>query len=258
MQESKNIYFVSDAHLGAPDHKNSLKRERKLVDWLEQIAPNAGAIFLLGDIFDFWFEYKHVVPRGYTRLLGAIARITDQGIPVHFFAGNHDLWIKDYFTKESGMHIHHQPLEMEVNNKKFYIAHGDGLGKGDTGYKLLKMIFTCKLCQWLFARLHPNFAIGIARYFSSQSRLASNNEEHFEGEDNEFLILHAKELLKHRHIDYFIFGHRHLPLKVNIGEQSFYINLGEWFNQFTYGVFDGTEFHLQYFDKTGDPAVNNS
>ncbi|MCF8218994.1 MAG: UDP-2,3-diacylglucosamine diphosphatase [Bacteroidales bacterium] len=256
MQESNNIYFLSDAHLGAPDHKSSLARERKLVDWLEQIAPDAKAIFLLGDIFDFWFEYKHVVPRGYTRLLGTIARITDQGIPVHFFAGNHDLWIKDYFEKESGMQLHHQPFEFEFKNKRFYIAHGDGLGKGDTGYKLLKKVFTCKLCQWLFARLHPNFAVGIARYFSRRSRVATNDDEVFSGEENEFLVLHAKELLKQKHIDYFVFGHRHLPLKIKLSKGSMYFNLGEWFNQFTYGVFDGEKLQLKYYNKTGDPAVN--
>ena len=254
MQTTKNIYFLSDAHLGVPDHVSSLKRERKLVDWLEQVSPHAEAIYLVGDIFDFWFEYKHVIPRGFTRLLGTIARITDQGIPIHFFAGNHDLWIQDYFEKESGMHLHHQPLEIEYNNQKFYIAHGDGLGKGDEGYKMLKKIFTCKLCQWLFARLHPNFAIGIARYFSRRSRVANNDDEHFTGEENEFLILHAKEILKKRHFDYFIFGHRHIPLEIKLSEESTYFNLGEWFNKFTYGVFDGENFQLKYFDNQENPA----
>lgn len=258
MSESKNIYFLSDAHLGVPDHESSLDRERKLVRWLEQVAPNARAIFLLGDIFDFWFEYKHVVPRGHVRLLGTLAHLTDQDIPVHFFPGNHDLWVNDYFSKEVGMQIHHHPLRASFCGKSFFIAHGDGLGKGDQGYKFLKKIFTCRLCQWLFARLHPNFAVGLARHLSRRSRINNLSEDDkFLGEEREYLIGYAKDILQKEHYDYFVFGHRHLPLKIKLSQQSTYYNLGEWFNRFTYGVFDGQEFRLEYFEKNGNPVLDD-
>lgn len=254
MTENQNIYFLSDAHLGVPDHASSLKREKKLVAWLEMVEKDAAEIYLLGDIFDFWFEYKHVVPRGFVRLFGTIARITDNGIPVHFFTGNHDLWVKDYFSREMGMQLHHNPIELTLADKRFYIGHGDGLGKGDKGYKLLKKLFTCKLCQWLFSRLHPNFAVGLARYFSRRSRVAHvEDDEQFLGND-EFLYAYAKELLEKKHYDYFVFGHRHLPLHITLSDTSAYFNLGEWFKRFTYGVFDGHEFQLKYFEKEGSPA----
>ncbi|MFO8086775.1 MAG: UDP-2,3-diacylglucosamine diphosphatase [Bacteroidales bacterium] len=248
-EEKSHIYFLSDAHLGVPDHSSSLLRERKLVQWLHQIKPTAKAIYFLGDIFDFWFEYKHVVPKGHVRLFGTIAQFTDEGIPVHFFPGNHDLWVKDYFTTEMGMQIHPAPMRAQFCGHTFYIAHGDGLGQGDRNYKLLKKVFTCPLCQWLFARLHPNFAVGLARYLSRRSRMASRDEEAtFLGEDKEFLIAYAKEILKTEHFDYFVFGHRHLPLEIPLNEHSTYYNLGEWFNRFTYGVFDGENFELRTFE----------
>lgn len=248
MAKTKNIYFLSDAHLGVPDHASSLARERKLVDWLQNVSKDAEAIYLLGDIFDFWFEYKQVVPRGFVRLFGTIARLTDQGLPVYFFPGNHDLWVGDYFEKEMGMKVYHDPLITEYNGKKFYIAHGDGLGKGDYGYKMLKKIFKCRLCQWIFARLHPNFAIGIARYFSRKSRVANgDSDERFLGEEKEYLIGYAKEILAKEHFDYFIFGHRHLPLEIKVNENSTYFNLGEWFKRFTYGVFNGETMQIRSF-----------
>ncbi|MFO8054069.1 MAG: UDP-2,3-diacylglucosamine diphosphatase [Bacteroidales bacterium] len=249
MAERQNIYFLSDAHLGVPDHAHSLEREKKLVQWLKQVAPSAKAIYLVGDIFDFWFEYKHVVPRGYVRLFGTIAGLTDNGLPVHFLPGNHDLWVRDYFHKEMGMQLHCGPISEEFNGKTFYIAHGDGLGNGDKGYKLLKKLFTCKLCRWLFAQLHPDLAIRIASSFSHQSRINNTmKDEVFSGENNECLVTYAKKILQTRHYDYFIFGHRHLPLEINLPGNSRFINLGEWYHRFTYGVFDGENFRLEYFD----------
>ncbi len=257
MSHQKYSYFISDAHLGVPSREASLEREKKLVKWLNQVAPQAQAIYLLGDIFDFWFEYRHVVPKGFVRLFGAIASITDQGTPVHFFTGNHDLWIKDYFQKELGMIVHHKGVSTQINGRKFFIHHGDGLGKGDYGYKFLKKVFCCKPCQWLFARLHPNFAIDLARLSSRRSRMAhAEDDEKFLGEDKEFLAQWAKQKLEETHYDFFVFGHRHLPLEIKIGENSTYYNLGEWFKRFTYGVYDGDTFKLQYFEKEGNPAVN--
>lgn len=248
MSKPKNTYFLSDAHLGIPDYHSSLKREKILVSWLEQVAPQAKAIYLLGDIFDFWFEYKKVVPKGYVRLMGAIAKITDQGTPVHFFPGNHDLWVKDYFSIELGMKIHPEPVVKEISGKRFFIAHGDGLGKGDKGYKLLKKIFTCKLCKWLFAQIHPDLATRIAGAFSKKSRMANaKNDEKYLGPDKEVLVQFAKKMLEKDQIDFFVFGHRHLPLEIELNQNTTLFNLGEWYNLFSYGVFDGNQFQIEYY-----------
>lgn len=249
MTSTKKIYFASDFHLGVPDFKNSLIREKKIVRWLEEIQQDAKEIYLVGDIFDFWFEYKTAVPRGFTRLLGTIARITDSGIPVHFFTGNHDMWTFDYLEKEVGVKIHRHPITIEYNEKVFYIGHGDGMGPGDNTYKLLKKVFSSKLCQWLFARIHPNLGIGIANFWSGKSRITNmKQKEEFEGEENERLLVFCKEYLKTHAINYFIFGHRHLPLDIKLHEHSKYVNLGEWVNYSTYAVFDGNNLSLEKFE----------
>ncbi len=246
----KKIYFASDQHLGAPNYEHSLTREKHFVKWLDTVKEDAQEIFLLGDLFDFWFEYKTAVPRGYVRILGKLAELTDSGIPITFFTGNHDMWMFDYFPKELGVTLHKDPIEYEVNGKRFFIGHGDGLGPGDHGYKFIKKVFRNPLCQWLFARLHPNFGIGLANYFSSKSRIANaDSDKKFLGEENEWLAIFAKEQLEKQHFDYFVFGHRHLPLDLKVGENSRYINLGEWVTDFTYGVFDGQNFELKEFGK---------
>lgn len=246
----KKIYFASDQHLGAPNYEHSLTREKHFVKWLDTVKTDAQEIFLLGDLFDFWFEYKTAVPRGYVRILGKLAELTDSGIPITFFTGNHDMWMFDYFPKELGVTLHKDPIEYEVNGKRFFIGHGDGLGPGDHGYKFIKKVFRNPLCQWLFARLHPNFGIGLANYFSSKSRIANaDSDKKFLGEENEWLAIFAKEQLEKQHFDYFVFGHRHLPLDLKVGENSRYINLGEWVTDFTYGVFDGQNFELKEFGK---------
>jgi UDP-2,3-diacylglucosamine hydrolase len=241
----KKIYFASDFHLGVPDYEKSLIREKKIVQWLNSIKKDAEELYLLGDVFDFWFEYKTVVPRGYVRLLGKLAEISDAGIPIYYFTGNHDMWTFDYLEKELKIKIYREPIQKEYNGKKFYIGHGDGLGPGDHGYKFIKKVFASPVSQWLFARLHPNFGIGIAEYFSKKSRIATGiSDEKFLGEEKEWLIIHSKELLERKHYDYLIFGHRHLPLDIKINESSRYINLGDWIKYFSYGVFDGEEFKL--------------
>lgn len=246
----KKIYFASDQHLGAPNHKESLKREKHFVKWLDTVKEDAHEIFLLGDLFDFWFEYKTAVPKGYVRVLGKIAEITDSGIPVTFFTGNHDMWMFDYLPQEIGITLYRDPIERQINGKTFLIGHGDGLGPGDHGYKFIKKVFRNPVCQWLFARLHPNFGIGLANYFSSKSRIANgDSDKHFLGEENEWLAIYAKEQLQKKHYDYFIFGHRHLPLDLKVGDNSRYINIGEWVSDFTYGVFDGHEMALEAFGK---------
>lgn len=245
----KKIYFASDFHLGVPSFESSLKREKTVCRWLDSIKHNAEAIYLVGDIFDFWYEYKYTVPKGTVRLLGKIAELTDAGIPVHFFVGNHDLWMKDYFEKELNVTIHHHAFETSFNNKRFYIGHGDGLGPGDRSYKFLRKIFASKTCQWLFSRLHPNLAFYIAKQSSKRKKvITGDSDEKFLGQENEWLFLFCRDYLKTHTIDYFVFGHRHLPLDLDVDGKARYINLGEWIQYNTYVVFDGTNLELKKFE----------
>jgi UDP-2,3-diacylglucosamine hydrolase len=246
--EGKKIFFASDFHLGVPTYEASLEREKRIVRWLESIRNEAHSIYLLGDIFDFWFEYKHAIPKGFIRLQGKLAELRDAGIPITFFTGNHDMWMFDYFEKELSIPIVRQPMSLIVGQHKFLIGHGDGLGPGDNYYKFMKRFFDSKLCQWLFARLHPNFGIGLAQIWSRRSRIGNQKlDEQFRGEAGEFLWVYCNEIEKQEHHDFYIFGHRHLPLDLKINESSRYINLGEWVHFTTYGVYDGKEMHLKTF-----------
>jgi UDP-2,3-diacylglucosamine hydrolase len=250
IQDGKKIYFLSDFHLGAPNESASLIREKRIVRFLDEIKTDAAEIFIVGDLFDFWFEYKNVVPKGYVRILGKLAELTDAGISVHFFVGNHDMWMKDYFQKELNIPVYFNPEIFEYNGKKFLVGHGDGQGPGDHGYKFLKKIFRNSLCQWLFGVLPPVIGLGLANYFSRKSREATDKaEESFLGEENEWLIIYSKEVLLKEQIDYFIFGHRHLPIDFKLNEQSRYINLGDWINHDSYAVFDGSHTALLYHQK---------
>ncbi|MBK8369579.1 MAG: UDP-2,3-diacylglucosamine diphosphatase [Bacteroidetes bacterium] len=249
MQPGKKIYFASDFHLGVPTFELSLAREKKIVRWLDSIKHDAEEIYLVGDIFDFWWEYKYTIPKGQTRLLGKIAELTDGGIPVHFFTGNHDLWMKDYFIQELGVTVNHDPIKKIYNNKSFLIGHGDGLGPGDGWYKFLKKCFKNPFLIWCFKTLHPNFGFWIARRSSKRSRITTgDSDKHFLGDDNEWLMTYCKEQLKKEHTDFFIFGHRHLPLDLKASETSRYINLGEWINYCSYAVFDGNNVELKTFE----------
>lgn len=245
MSTGKRIYFASDFHLGAPSPGESLAREKQVVAWLNACRSDAAEIFLVGDVFDFWFEYRHAVPRGYTRLLGAISSLTDDGIPVHWFTGNHDMWIFDYLPSECGITLHRAPVMREWGGKTFMIGHGDGLGPGDHGYKFIKKVFASRVCQWLFARLHPNFGIALANALSRRSRHTTGDRDQvYHGEEGEWLVSYCREVLKQQHVDYFIFGHRHLALEVHLNARSVYYNLGDWLKSPTYGVFDGETFRL--------------
>jgi UDP-2,3-diacylglucosamine hydrolase len=245
---NKKIYFLSDFHLGAPDAASSLQREKHVVRFLDEIKKDAAEIFLVGDMFDFWYEYRSVVPKGYTRLLGKLAELTDAGIPTHFFVGNHDMWMKDYFKKELNIPIYFEPKEFERNGKRFLIGHGDGLGPGDKGYKFLKRIFRNPVCQWLFGILPPVFGMGLANYLSRRSRAQTGaSEEIFLGEDKEWLIMYCKEVLKEKKLDFFVFGHRHLAIDYRLNDNSRYINLGDWIHYYTYAVFDGDNLQLRSF-----------
>jgi UDP-2,3-diacylglucosamine hydrolase len=241
----KKIYFLSDFHLGAPNELESRKREDRLVRFLNHAKQDAAAFFIVGDIFDFWFEYKTVVPKGFVRTLGCLAQISDAGIPIHIFTGNHDLWMNDYLTKELNAKVYFEPHPFILGNKQFYIGHGDGLGPGDYGYKRLKKIFTNPFCQWLFRWIHPDAGIRLANYFSAKSRAKTGtSDEVFLGEDKEWLIIYTKEKAKEMDVDYFVFGHRHFAIDFAINERSHYINLGDWIRLNTYGVFDGETMQL--------------
>ncbi|WP_228384193.1 UDP-2,3-diacylglucosamine diphosphatase [Sphingobacteruim zhuxiongii] len=248
MSSRDKIYFASDFHLGSYPKEASVLREQKIISWLDAIKVDAKELYLVGDVFDFWFEYKTVVPRGYIRFLGKLAELADLGVKIKLFKGNHDMWMFGYFKDELGAEIISNELEVTYNNKKFYIHHGDGLGPGDRKYKFLKKIFRSSFCQWLFARLHPNLGIGIAQQWSKHSRISNNEDEHFLGEENEWLIVYAKELLAKEHFDYMIFGHRHLPYDVNLSNNSRIVNLGEWINFHTYAVWDGNELELKKWE----------
>ncbi len=249
MQPGKKIYFASDFHLGVPTLELSLVREKKIVRWLDSIKDTAQEIYLVGDIFDFWWEYKYTIPKGQTRLLGKIAELTDSGIPVNFFTGNHDLWMNDYFVSELGVSVYKEPIKRVYNGKSFFIGHGDGLGPGDAWYKFLKKCFTNKFLIWCFNRLHPNLGFYIARRSSKRSRIITgDSDKEFLGNENEWLLIFCKEELKKQHTDYFIFGHRHLPLNIAASETSRYINLGEWINYCSYAEFDGKTVELKAFE----------
>ncbi len=246
----KKIYFLSDFHLGAPNEQQSRVREDRLVRFLQEAQKDAAAIFIVGDIFDFWFEYKTVVPKGFVRLLGCLANIADAGVSLHIFTGNHDLWMEDYLTKELNATVYSEPQKFTIAGKDFLIGHGDGLGPGDFGYKRLKRIFTNPLCKWLFRWLHPDLGIQLANYFSGKSRAKTGSaDEVFLGEDKEWLILYCKQKAAEMKVDYFVFGHRHFAIDFPINEHTRYINLGDWIRLNTYGVFDGERVQLLTWEK---------
>lgn len=247
--KGKKIYFASDNHLGAPTKEASYPREKKFVAWLDEIKGDAAAIFLLGDLFDFWFEYKTVIPKGFTRTLGKLAEISDSGIPIYYFVGNHDLWMDGYFEEELNIPVFHQPKEFIFNDRLFFIGHGDGLGPHDKGYKRMKKIFTNPFFKWCFRWLHPDWGVRIAQYMSVKNKLISGDEDaKFLGEDNEWLVQYCKRKLGEKHRDYFVFGHRHLPMEIKLNENATYFNLGDWIGFYTYGVFDGETFELKTYN----------
>lgn len=247
MSNKTRIYFLSDFHLGAPDPASSLEREKKIVAFLSEISKDAAEIFILGDLFDFWFEYRKVVPKGFVRILGKLASIADSGIPIHFFTGNHDMWMKNYFQKEMNITVYHTPTAFELQNKKLLIGHGDGLGPGDHGYKFLKKIFRNSLAQWCFSIIPPVIGMGLANYFSRKSRAKTGKkDEIFESEEKEWLVAYSKEILLAKHYDYFVFGHRHLPLNVKLAPDSVYVNLGDWITHYSYAVMEDGVLTLQY------------
>ncbi len=247
----KKIYFASDNHLGAPTQTQSFPREKKFVAWLETVKTDAAAIFLLGDLFDFWFEYKTVVPKGFTRTLGKLAELTDAGIPIYYFVGNHDLWMNGYFEEELNIPVYHKPQLFQLNDTIVLMGHGDGLGPGDKGFKRMKKVFVHPLSKWLFKWLHPDLGVRLGQYLSVKNKLISGDEDIiFKGAENEWLVQYCKRKLSQQHYDYFIFGHRHLPLTIALENNATYINLGDWIGHYTYAIFDGTTIKLNTFETT--------
>ena len=244
----KKYYFASDFHLGVDAGLSSAEREKKIIRWLNSIQDHAAHIYLVGDIFDFWFEYRSVVPKGFVRLLGKLAELTDNGVPVTIFTGNHDMWMFSYLPDEIGVQVHKAPAKIRLNGKTFLIGHGDGLGPGDKRYKMLKRIFSNPVCQWLFAHIPPAIGMAIAHRWSQSSRLASMDYV-WHGAHGERLIQYANQHPELDKIDYFVFGHRHLPIDFTLKNgRSRYINLGEWLHQCSYAVFDGQDISLHFFE----------
>lgn len=247
MKEKGKIYFVSDVHLGAPAFKNNRQREMRFARWLDSINEDVEELYLMGDIFDFWWEYKKVVPRGFTRILGRIANLTDRGIPVYFFPGNHDLWVFDYLPTELGVTVQREEIIKEIGGKKFFLAHGDGLDVEDVGYNRLKKIFTNKTLQWWYSRLHPNFALNIAHKWSGSSRTSKLKREEVFDISKDGIYKFAQSYSKQESIDYFIFGHRHQMANVPLTDSANFVLLGDWITNFSYGVFDGEKFELKKY-----------
>lgn len=248
-----SIFFISDFHLGVPNREESAKREARIIEFLNQVEDQMDELFLMGDVFDFWFEYKHVVPKGFTRLFGKLAALSDKGVPIHFFKGNHDMWTFGYLTEELGINVYDDDIRLERQGKKLYLGHGDGKGPGDKGYKFMKSFFRSKFCQWLFARIHPNLGMGIANSWSRKSRIANmDKDERFFG-DEEALLIHAKQEYAKQQDDYYIFGHRHLPLDLKVEGQARYVNLGDWVFYNSYAELRNGELSLKYF-KSGNEA----
>ncbi|HLF34652.1 MAG TPA: UDP-2,3-diacylglucosamine diphosphatase [Cyclobacteriaceae bacterium] len=246
--ENKRVYFASDFHLGSPSHSVSLEREKKVVRWLNSIMHDAHSLFILGDIFDFWFEYGHTIPKGYARLMGCLAGLRDAGIGIYFFTGNHDMWMQDYFPKEFGIRVFRKPATVEINGTRFLLGHGDGLGPGDFKYKVLKKIFENKICQWAFRCIHPDLGIPLANFLSRNSRDVNLKKDlEFLG-DKEWILQFCREAELKDHHDIYMFGHRHMPLDININENSRYINLGDWMNHFTYAVTESKKTYIVKFD----------
>ncbi len=245
--EHKKVYFASDQHLGLPTRKDSFPRERKFVRWLDSIKQDAEALFLLGDLFDFWFEYTQVVPKGFVRVLGKLAELSDSGIPIYFFVGNHDMWMKNYFEEELNITVYFEPQVFQINKQLFFIGHGDGLGPHDKGYKRMKKVFEFPVFKWFYRWLHPDLGLRLGQYLSVKNKMISGNEDvQFLG-DQEWLVLYAKRKLETQHYDYFIFGHRHLPLEIELNSKSMYINTGDWVNFFTYVIINDKGVQLLEF-----------
>lgn len=241
LQAGKKIYFASDFHFGIPDHQSSRQREKKICSWLSDIASDAQYIFLLGDIFDSWMEYKRVVPKGYTRFLGKLAELADAGIGLVIFTGNHDLWMHGYFEEQFNAQVFRKPQTFKVNDAIFHLAHGDGLSDQEKKYRFMKSVLHHPISQFLYRQLHPDLGLRLADFFSRLGPKHKYQDLAMKSDEKEYQLIYAKEKLAQSHYDYFIFGHRHIPLMLKLNDSSTFINLGDWLSYDTFAVFDGRE-----------------
>ena len=249
LNSSKKIYFSSDNHLGSPSKVSSVEREKKFILWLDEIKSDAQAIFFLGDLFDFWFEYKRVIPKGFVRLFGKLAELSDYGIELFFFVGNHDCWVGNYFQNELGFKVFKKPTDLKIDKYNLLIGHGDGLGPGDVKYKFLKIFFRSHILKKIFSLIHPDIGVAIGSFLSKKNKILSGQNIKFKSNEKEILFKFCKNILKTKHYHFFIFGHRHLPLELDLGNNSKYLNTGDWITHFSYIVYDGSSFSLKYFKK---------
>ncbi len=243
MAERNLTYFIADVHLGLRVG-NWEEREAEFAKFLLSLPKNTKTLYLLGDIFDFWYEYKYVIPRGYTRTLGALATLRDSGVEIFLFKGNHDVWTYNYFEQELGMTPLEQPSVVEIDNKTFCLGHGDGLGKTPFGFRAIRTVFHSKFLQFLFSTIHPRWAFALGHSWSKHSRLAKTDNGKgerylFKGE-GEPLFIFAEEFARTRHIDYFIFGHFHTPTLLKLPSGAEFHILGEWIHSCQYLIWDGT------------------
>jgi UDP-2,3-diacylglucosamine hydrolase len=252
-QKEKNIYFASDFHLGLDNKLTSMEREKKIVEWLRSIEASCSQLFLLGDLFDYWFEYKESVPKGYVRFLGQLANMADSGIQIHLFIGNHDMWQKDYLKDEIGLNLYYEPRVFTFGDKTFFLGHGDGLGPGDLKYKFIKKFIRNPFLQWCYSLIHPTWGLKLMRFFSQR-----NDRYNHEIKDiqKEWLMQFAEDTLLTQDVDYFIFGHRHVAIDYTLSNsKSKYVNLGDWLDFCTYAVFDGHELVLKQYDESSNTKI---
>lgn len=246
-QAGKKVFFAGDFHLGMPNETESLAREKRICAWLRSIADEAQHIFLMGDLFDVWLEYKHSVPKGYTRFLGCLAELRDQGIPITVFSGNHDLWMYGYFEKEFSIKVYHEPIRIKIDDQVIILGHGDGIWKGEKKYRILKSVLRNKICQGLYKWLHPDLGIPLARYFSKRGH--SNKEDNLsKGDDKEYIIQFCKaHSAHHPEVNYYIFGHRHLTNDYEVKKSTRYINTGDWISYNSYVEFESGRAELKHY-----------
>ncbi len=216
-----------------------LEYERRVVRFLESIEEDCEELYLLGDIIDYWFEFRHVVPQGYTRFLGKLAMMSDRGVKIHWFTGNHDIWIFDYLPREIGMTLHREPEVVTLHGKRMFLAHGDGLGEDSKMLRLMTGFFHNRVCQRMFRWIHPDWTTGFAYWWSKKSRLSGNGFPDYMGEQKEHLVQYAKQrVAEGLEVEYFIFGHRHIMLDLMMSRSTRLMILGDWINHFSYAVMD--------------------
>lgn len=240
-----NTYFLSDFHLGARYFEEPRETERRVVDFLDSIKGDAKEVYLLGDILDYWFEYRYVVPRGFMRFFGKIAELTDLGVKVYWFIGNHDIWIFDYLPNELGVEVIDGEVTKEIDGKVFFLAHGDGVGKQPRSFRMLRSLFRNRFCQKLYSAIHPRWTIPFALSWSNSSRKGDDEYPEYKGEENEFLEIFANDYLKSHKVDYFVFGHRHIMLDKKLQGGATLVVLGDWLHYCSYAVWDGNNLALK-------------